>query len=98
MTKTIKRQHSAEFKVKVVLELLKQEESSSQICSRYAIHPTQARKWKQQALLNLQHSFSGKTIQNRLKEKDGLIEELYAQIGKLKYELDWLKKKMGFIQ
>lgn len=98
MNKIIKRQHSPEFKVNVALELLKQEETISQICSRFAIHPTQARRWKEQALLNLQHSFSGKTIQNRFKEKDGLIEELYKQIGKLKYELEWLKKKMGLAE
>lgn len=97
MVQKIKRQHSAEFKVNVVLALLKQEETVSQICSRYLIHPTQAHRWKEQALANLRQSFSGKGIEASLREKDKLIEELYTQVGKLQYQLDWLKKKMGFV-
>lgn len=93
---TIRRQHSAEFKTNVVLELLKQEETISQICSKYSIHPTQARRWKDYVLQVVKQSFNGKTVSKQLKEKDRLIEDLYRQIGKLNYQLDWLKKKMGY--
>lgn len=92
----IKRQHSAEFKTNVVLDLLKQEETLSAICSKYSIHPTQARRWKLFALEILRSSFNGKTISQQLREKDNLIEELYKQVGQLKVELDWLKKKLGY--
>lgn len=93
---TIKRQHSAEFKTNVVLELLKGEETISQICSKYSIHPTQCRRWRDYVLAVIKQSFNGKTINEQLKEKDKLIDDLYRQIGKLNYQLDWLKKKMGY--
>lgn len=96
MPNNIKRQHSPEFKTNVVLEVLKQEENISQICSKFSIHPTQARRWKDHVLEVIKQSFNGKTIETQLAEKDQLIEELYRQIGQLKVELDWLKKKMGY--
>jgi len=96
MPNNIKRQHSPEFKTNVVLEVLKQEETISQICSKFSIHPTQARRWKDHVLEVIKQSFNGKTIETQLAEKDQLIEELYRQIGQLKVKLDWLKKKMGY--
>lgn len=96
MPNNIKRQHSPEFKTNVVLEVLKQEETLSQICSKFSIHPTQARRWKDNVLEVVKQSFNGKTIGAQLAEKDQLIDELYRQIGQLKVELDWLKKKMGY--
>ena len=96
MSQNIKRVHSAEFKTRVVLDLLKQEETQAQICSRYSIHPTQARKWKEKMLEAVKQSFNGVSVSDQLKEKDRLIEELYKQVGKLKVELDWLKKKLGY--
>jgi len=95
MEQTIKRKHSPEFKIRVVLDLLEQTDTASAICSKYSIHPTQARKWKEQALLNLKQSFSSNSAFAELKEKDNLIQNLYTQVGKLQYQLDWLKKKMG---
>ena len=96
MNKNIKRQHSPEFKTQVVIELLKEEMTVAQICSKFSIHPTQARRWKEIALANLKDSFNGKSIDQQLKDKDELIDELYRQVGHLKVSLDWLKKKMGF--
>lgn len=95
MGSTIKRQHQPAFKVKVVTEMLKGVKTISQICSEYAIHPTQAQKWKSQALSFLENSFNGQSFTAQLRQKDQFIEELYLGIGKLKYEVDWLKKKMG---
>lgn len=62
MGSTIKRQHQPAFKVKVVTEMLTGVKTVSQICSEYAIHPTQAQRWKQQALGFLENSF----MDNRL--------------------------------
>lgn len=92
MGSTIKRQHSPEFKTTVVLDILKQEETISQICSKYSIHPTQAKMWKAKALEILKNGFSGQSIGGQIKSRDSLIEELYKQTGQLKVELDWLKK------
>lgn len=97
MVTTIKRQHTPEFKTTVVLDILKQEETISQICSKYSIHPTQAKIWKAKALEILKNGFSGQSIGEQIKSRDSLIEELYKQIGQLKVELDWLKKKLGLI-
>lgn len=91
---TTKRQFSAVFKAKVALELLREQESVAQICSKYQIHPTQARKWKEQAIASLEVGFSDSQAE-ALKAKDAINDELYRQIGKQKVELDWLKKTLG---
>lgn len=95
MDKNIKRVHSPEFKTQVVVELLKQNETMAQICSKFSIHPTQAGRWREIALNNLKNSFNGKSMDQQLAAKDQLVDELYKQIGQLKVELDWLKKKLG---
>lgn len=91
----IKRHHSAEFKTKLVLELLKEADPLSVICSKYGIHPTQARRWKELAVESLQNSFNGSdnSAVKELSEIKKLNEELFKQIGQSKVELDWLKKK-----
>ena len=86
--------YPASFKAKVALEVIKEIESITQVCSRFSIHPTQARKWKQQLLANVENIFSTKPNTEAL-AKDEIIDELYKQIGQLKVELDWLKKKLS---
>ncbi len=84
---------SNSFKVKLALEMIKGAETVAQICSRYGVHPSQAHKWKAQAVEGLEVIFADKP-NSILKEKNELIEELYRQIGQLNFELDWLKKKL----
>ena len=98
MEKSIKRQHSAEFKLQVVLALLKQEKTMSQICSEFKIHITQARRWKEKALEGMKSGLNGNGVNQKSggKENQELIEELYKQIGRLKVEADWFKKKVGY--
>jgi len=74
--------------------MIKGNDSVSSICSRYGIHPSQAHKWKNQAIEGLEAVFADKP-NSALKQKNELIEELYKQIGQLKVELDWLKKKVA---
>ena len=90
----IKRSHPASLKAKVALDLIRETDTLAVIASKYAIHPTQARQWKMQTLNNIEVLFSDKPS-TALKEKDELISELYRQIGQLKVELDWLKKKLS---
>ena len=90
----IKRKHSTSFKVKVALDMIKEKETAAVICSRYSIHPTQANRWKDRALEIIAAGFNRKPALEQ-KHKDELIDELYKQIGRLKVELDWLKKNMG---
>lgn len=93
---TIKRKHSASFKAEVALALIRGQEQISSICSRYGIHSSQAHRWKEQALAGLESFFSNRPGQE-LQHKNEIIDELYKQIGQMKVELDWLKKKTGSI-
>lgn len=92
----IKRFHPASFKAKVALELIQGAETMAVICSKHGIHPTQANAWKQQALEGLTAIFAG-GASKELAAKDELTDELYKQIGQLKVELDWLKKKVSTV-
>jgi putative transposase len=91
----IKRQHSAEFKTNVVLDLLKETDTLPKIASKYGVHPTQARRWREIAIASLKNIFTGKPPDAQIQEKEQLIEELYKKIGQKEIELDWMKKKVG---
>lgn len=86
-----RKYHSATFKAKVALEALQERETVNQIASRYEIHSNLVTQWKRQLIDSLPSCFARK--QNKLSKEDDLKDELYQQIGKLKVELDWLKKK-----
>ena len=92
----IKRKHSVEFKTRIVIELIRETDTMAAICSKYSIHPTQARRWKEKAIESLQNGFNGadNSVVRELRETKELNEELFRQIGQLKVELDWLKKKV----
>ena len=97
MTKTLNRKvHPPKFKVQVALDLLKEQETISQICSRFQIHPSQAHAWKRIVLEGLPCLFTVKKA-NQDNEQEELIEELYKRIGEQQVALDWLKKKLGLI-
>ena len=87
-----KKHHSPALKAKIVLEVLKGSKTTAQLASEYQVHPTQIRVWKAEALKNLEAGFADKR-HNEDKQHQQLIAELYRQIGQLKVELDWLKKK-----
>ena len=79
-------------KAKIVLEVLKGQKTMAEIASTYGVHPNQIAKWKRQVLEGLPELFSQKEPAGA-KAQEELIEQLYQQIGQLKVELDWLKKK-----
>lgn len=87
-----KRSFTSNFKAKIALDLIREVDTVARICAQYKVHPTQAGKWKQQVMAGLQHIFDNKP-DAALEEKEILIEDLYKQIGQMKVELDWLKKK-----
>lgn len=92
MDQTIRRQHPPAFKAKVALEASKGDKTIAELASEFQVHPTQIKQWKDMLLANLNELFSGKH-KSRDKEQDELLTSLYEQIGKLKVESDWLKKK-----
>jgi transposase-like protein len=93
--KNKRRNHSAAFKAKVALEAVKEDKTIAELAGLYQVHPSQIAKWKKQLLESLPDIFSSRG-QNEQKDRDELTAQLYQQIGQLKVELDWLKKKSGF--
>lgn len=89
-----RRNHDAAFKTKVVLEPLKGQKTTTQICSEYGIHVTQITHWKQQVLAGLPTLFGEKTLLIDEREKEELTAPLCQQIGQLKVRVDFLKKKL----
>jgi transposase-like protein len=88
----LKKNHDAVFKAKVALEAVKSEKTISQLSSEYGVHSNQVGQWKKHLLQELSTLFSDKrkrVDQAEEAEKD----ELYRQIGQMKVELEWLKKK-----
>jgi putative transposase len=93
----MRRTHDAGFKAKVALEAIKGEKTVAEISSKYGIHPNQIGKWKKEVLERLPELFNGK-MKKADKTADELQAELYQQIGQLKVELDWLKKKSRLLE
>lgn len=88
----MRKSYPSQFKAKVALEAVKGERSLSELASKYEVHPNQIGQWRKSLLLGLPEVFSEK---RQRKEQDGEVEKarLYEEIGRLKMELDWLKKK-----
>lgn len=91
MSKDRKKYSSAE-KAKIALEAIKGELTIAQISSKYAVHSTQINQWKRQLLNALPDAFSGKQKQI-VSDHQAELSQLYEQIGRLKTENDFLKKK-----
>ncbi len=97
MDSKIRRVHPPAFKAKVAIEAIKEQKTIAELSSIYGVHSTQITKWKKKALDFIQQIFSDK-FQAQAKSDDELIQELYKQIGQLKVERDWIKKKIGLIE
>ena len=91
-SKRTRRKFTGEFKAKVALEAIKGQETINQVAGRYEVHPHQVTQWKQQLLRQAPAVFEQPLV---VKNREGVEEQLYEQIGRLKMELEWLKKKLG---
>jgi transposase-like protein len=89
-----RRQHSAALKAQVGLEALKEIQPIHVIAAKHQVHPTQVNQWKKEVTERLPEVFSKQTDANAA-ETQAREQELYAEIGKLKMQLEWLKKKLG---
>lgn len=92
-----RKRYTAEFKSQIVLEVLKEEKSMSQIASEHGIHVNQIHKWKTQFLQDMPQIFEkqNKDLEKMKAEHEAQVENLYAEVGKLTTQLSWLKKKSG---
>jgi transposase-like protein len=91
---TQRRRHSADFKARMAVEALKGQRTANEIASEYGVHPTQLSEWKKQAVDGLATVFAAQRSK-RLQDSETVMARLYQEIGQLKVELDWLKKKSG---
>ena len=94
----MRKRYSDAFKAEVVLELLKEEKTVAQIASERHVHPNQLYEWKAIALRDLATLFSqDHKGEHALKaEYEKRLEELYAEIGWLTTQVNWLKRKSGY--
>jgi transposase-like protein len=94
MMASMRTKRTSEFKAKIALAAIRGDQTVTELASLYKVHPNQITTWKRQAQDQLVAAFDNKKARS-LKADEKLKEELYCQIGQLKVELDWLKKKSG---
>jgi transposase len=89
--KAKRQKHSGAFKAKVAIEALQERETLSELSKKYGIHPNQITRWKKEFLERAPQLFE-KTQPAENQEKD--IEKMFAKIGQLEMERDYLKKNL----
>jgi putative transposase len=87
-----RKSHTAAFKAQVALAALKGDKTVSELASLHGVHPTLIHAWKKQLVSNAEELFQN-GAKTASAEHEALQAQLYEQIGRLKTELDWLKKK-----
>lgn len=92
MTKT-RKQYPPEFKLKAVIEVLKGEKTATQLAGELEVHPLILSEWKKHFLEKGPQIFERAKKASKVNEEAKEKAELFEQIGRLKMELEWLKKK-----
>jgi putative transposase len=99
MQKKTRKQYSADFKAKVVKEMLREEKTIGQLAAEYGVHSNMLYRWRDQALAGLPGLFSDQAAQE-LAHKEAHWEQereaLYAEIGRLTTQVTWLEKNLGW--
>jgi transposase-like protein len=93
----MRKSFNAEFMAKVALEAIKEEKTIAELSSKYEVHRTQITNWRKRVLVGVREIFKGKQEKVN-KENEKLVDELYRQIGQLKVENEWLKKKSALFE
>ena|ERR1700678_1306181 len=91
----IRRRHSPEFKLKAVIEVLKGEKTAAQLGGELGVHPLMLSEWKKHFLETGIQIFEKSQKSFKTSEEAKEKAELFEQIGRLKMEIEWLKKKLG---
>jgi transposase-like protein len=97
MSETKRKNFSGEFKAKVALEAIRGVRTVNQIAQEFGVHPTQVGMWKKELQEQASSLFDAKRGPKPA-DPSATPERLYSEIGRLKMELDWLKKKSGISQ
>jgi transposase len=93
MKKVSRKKFGAEFKAKVAIEAIKEQQTMPELALKYEVHPTQIQAWKKHFLEHGAQLFSEKQPDTKKTEANETL--LYEQIGKLQMQNDWLKKKLS---
>ena len=88
-----RRNFSATFKAKVALAATRGDRTTAELASKFGVHASQVTAWKKQLLAGVPELFADQ--RSRQDEASADEEALYEQIGRLKMEVEWLKKKSG---
>ena len=88
-----RRQHGCDFKAQVALAALKEEQTIQQLAKQFAIHTSQIQEWKRRLLEGARDVFASAQEKTAARDEPSLAE-LYEEIGRLKVQLEWLKKKL----
>ncbi len=88
-----RRRFGAEFKARVALEALRGEKTINEPASRHEVHPNQIGEWKRRLVERAAHVFAEGRGRNG--SDPDLTDRLHQEIGRLQFELSWLKKKVG---
>jgi putative transposase len=88
-----RRSFTDKFKAKVAIEAIRGMKSISELASDFKVHTNQISQWKKQLIENASGVFSGKNGQSQKTEEE-LTAPLYEEIGRLKMDIKWLKKKL----
>ena len=88
-----RRRFSASFKAKVALDAIQERETIEVLSKKYEVHPNQILSWKKELRENSEKAFASDS-RSKIDQSAKLIDELYKQIGQLKVDNDWLKKKL----
>ena len=88
-----RKRRTAKFKFEVALEAAKGHKTVAELASEHQLHPSQISQWKRQLLDDGEQLFRNDTSRQQ-REQAALETDLYEQIGRLKMELEWLKKKV----
>lgn len=98
MSEKKRKTFSAQQKAKVALEAIRGIKTVNEIAQQFGIHPTQVSQWKRELQEQAGDLFEGKRGPKPTANPEANPERLYSEIGRLKMELDWLKKKSGISQ
>ena len=94
MSESKRKSYTAPFKAKVGLEAIRGVKTANEIGQDHGVHPAQVGQWKKEILERSRTLFETKRGRKSADSQED-PERLYSEIGRLKMELDWLKKKSG---
>jgi putative transposase len=87
-----RRQHGSDFKAQVAVAALKEQQTIQELAKRFAIHTSQIQEWKRRLVSGAAEIFQSPQEKAKASDEPSLAE-LYEEIGRLKVQLEWLKKK-----